>query len=44
MIGRGTDMLRETITGHYAVPASATYSLEMVHAVTAAAERTGRVP
>lgn len=42
MLARGTDILATALAGHAAVPAFATYNLEMVQAVTAAAEQTGR--
>ena len=42
MLARGTEILAEAVAEHSAVPAFATYNLEMVQAVVAAAERTGR--
>jgi tagatose 1,6-diphosphate aldolase GatY/KbaY len=42
MLARGTGILAKAIADHTAVPAFATYNLEMVQAVVAAAEQTGR--
>ena len=42
MLARGTEMLANALAAHSAVPAFATYNLEMVQAVTAAAEQTDR--
>ena len=42
MLARGTEMLANALVAHSAVPAFATYNLEMVEAVTAAAEQTDR--
>lgn len=42
MLARGTEMLAHALAAHSAVPAFATYNLEMVQAVTAAAEQTDR--
>jgi fructose/tagatose bisphosphate aldolase len=42
MLARGTGILAKAIADHTAVPAFATYNLEMVQAVVAAAEQTGQ--
>ena len=42
MLARGTEMLANALAAHSAAPAFATYNLEMVQAVTAAAEQTDR--
>jgi tagatose 1,6-diphosphate aldolase GatY/KbaY len=42
VLARGTEMLANGLAAHSAVPAFATYNLEMVQAVTAAAEQTDR--
>ena len=42
MLARGTEILAKAVAEHSAVPAFATYTLEMVQAVVAAAEQTGR--
>ena len=42
MLARGTEILAKAVAEHSAVPAFATYNLEMVQAVVAAAEQTGR--
>jgi tagatose 1,6-diphosphate aldolase GatY/KbaY len=42
VLARGTEMLANALAAHSAVPAFATYNLEMVQAVTAAAEQTDR--
>jgi tagatose 1,6-diphosphate aldolase GatY/KbaY len=42
VLARGTEMLANALVAHSAVPAFATYNLEMVQAVTAAAEQTDR--
>jgi tagatose 1,6-diphosphate aldolase GatY/KbaY len=42
VLARGTEILAEAVAEHSAVPAFATYNLEMVQAVVAAAEQTGR--
>jgi tagatose 1,6-diphosphate aldolase GatY/KbaY len=42
VLARGTDILAKAVAEHSAVPAFATYNLEMVQAVVAAAEQTGR--
>ena len=42
MLLRGTEVLTTALAEHSAVPAFATYNLEMVQAVVAAAEQTGR--
>ena len=41
MLARGTEILAKAVAEHSAVPALATYNLEMVQAVVAAAEQTG---
>jgi fructose/tagatose bisphosphate aldolase len=42
VLARGTEVLAKAVAEHSAVPAFATYNLEMVQAVVAAAEQTGR--
>lgn len=42
MLARGTEILAKAVAEHSAVPAFAIYNLEMVQAVVAAAEQTGR--
>ncbi len=42
VLSRGTGTLEQAAAGGWAVPAFATYNLEMVQAVVAAAEQTGR--
>jgi tagatose 1,6-diphosphate aldolase GatY/KbaY len=42
VLARGTEILAKAVAEHSAVPAFATYNLEMVQAVVAAAEQTGR--
>jgi tagatose 1,6-diphosphate aldolase GatY/KbaY len=42
VLARGTEMLANALAAHSAAPAFATYNLEMVQAVTAAAEQTDR--
>jgi ketose-bisphosphate aldolase len=42
VLARGTDILANAVAEHTAVPAFATYNLEMVQAVVVAAEQTGR--
>jgi fructose/tagatose bisphosphate aldolase len=42
VLARGTEILTKAVAEHSAVPAFATYNLEMVQAVVAAAEQTGR--
>jgi tagatose 1,6-diphosphate aldolase GatY/KbaY len=42
VLARGTDILAKAVAEHSAVPAFATYNLEMVQAVVAAAEQTGQ--
>jgi tagatose 1,6-diphosphate aldolase GatY/KbaY len=42
VLARGTERLANALAAHSAVPAFATYNLEMVQAVTAAAEQTDR--
>lgn len=42
MLARVTEILANAVAEHTAVPAFATYNLEMVQAVVAAAEQTGR--
>jgi tagatose 1,6-diphosphate aldolase GatY/KbaY len=42
MLARGTEILANAVAEHSAVPAFATYNLEMVQAVVAAAEQTDR--
>jgi tagatose 1,6-diphosphate aldolase GatY/KbaY len=42
VLARGTEILANAVAEHTAVPAFATYNLEMVQAVVTAAEQTGR--
>ena len=42
MIARGNEILAKAVAEHSVVPAFATYNLEMVQAVVAAAEQTDR--
>jgi tagatose 1,6-diphosphate aldolase GatY/KbaY len=42
VLARGTEILAKAAAEHSAVPAFATYNLEMVQAVVAAADQTGR--
>ena len=42
MLARGTEILANAVAERSAVPAFATYNLEMVQAVVVAAEQTGR--
>jgi tagatose 1,6-diphosphate aldolase GatY/KbaY len=42
VLARGADILAKAVADHTAVPAFATYNLEMVQAVVAAAEQTGQ--